>query len=312
MRIFVALFAVAGFACASQPPPEESAAKPPPKKRRPRPIGFGSKSAGKPELEAAIAAAKRNDLETTITQCRAAIEKNPNLEQAYLLLGSACSLNDDADCERQAYADGMAALPTSVALHAEAGFLALQEGRNADAVANYERARGLTDGKNSDVLAHLAYAKGLGGDMKAALDLAKQASADDKCGRCAAIHGRLLLASKDVPGAITQLERAHRITPDDLDAASQLAKAYYLGGRVDDALSTYAKLVEATKDPSLTSEYAIVLMKAKRYKEAATQLDTLTQAFPKEKSLWERLYEAQKKAGDKKGARQTKKKLEAM
>lgn len=312
MRFIVALYAFLCFACASQPPPEAKPASPPPPPKRPRPIGFGGQSAGKAELEAAIAAAKKDDLETTITQCRAAIAKNPNLEQAYLLLGSACSLKDDAACEKKAYDDGIAALPTSVALHAEAGFLALQLGNNPDAVKYYEKARDLTDGKNSDVLAHLAYAKGLSGDMKGALVLAKQASDDEKCARCAAIHGRLLLAANNAPDAIAMLERARRLDASDVDAASQLAKAYYLAKRVDDAAKLYGELVEATNDPSLRSEYALVLMKAKRYGDAVTQLKTLTEAFPKEKSLHERLYEAQTKAGDKNGARMTKKKLEAM
>ncbi len=312
MRILVALLSLLCFACASQPPPAAEPASPPPPRKRPRPIGFGNKSAGKAELQAAIEAAKKDDLDTTIAQCRAAIEKNPNLEQAYLLLGSACSLKEDPACEKEAYDDGIAALPTSVALHAEAGFLALQLGQNPDAVAYYEKARDLTDGKNSDVLAHLAYAKGLSGDMKGALVLAKQASDDEKCARCAAIHGRLLLASNNVPSAIEMLERARRLDGADVDAASQLAKAYYLAKRVDDAAKLYAELVDATNDPSLRSEYALVLMKAKRYGDAVTQLNTLTEAFPKEKTLLERLYEAQKKAGDTKGARVTKKKLEAL
>lgn len=313
MRLFgPSLLLVFGVACASRPPP---AAEPPaPAKRPPRRPGFGGGgAAGKAELQAAIEAAKRNELDTTITQCRAAIAKNPNLEQAYLLLGSACSLKDDAACERAAYDKGIEALPTSVALRSEAGFLALQEGRNDDAKVQYARARELTGGKNAEITAHLAYAKGLSGELPAAVALAREAAEfDDRCARCATIYGRLLLASGERDAAIASLERAHELDAEDVDASSQLAKAYFLAKRTDDAAKLYGELVTATEDAGLRSEYTLVLMKAERYDEAIAQLEVLTAMYPKERSLWARLHEAQKKAGRSKDARATKKKLEGM
>ena len=142
--------------------------------------------------------------------------------------------------------------------------------------------------------------------------VAKSTTMDEKCARCAAIHGRLLLSTKKVDDAIAMLERARKLAADDIDAAHQLAKAYFLAGKHAEAADVYAPLVKQTGDPGLRSEYAIALMKAKRYEDAAKELKMLVEQFPEERSLLERLHEALKKAGDKKGARAVKKKLRKM
>jgi tetratricopeptide (TPR) repeat protein len=314
MRTAGFLTLAALVACSSAPPP---ASPPPPTKkateRPPRRPGFGGGGAGKAELQAAIDAAKKNDIETTIAKCREAIEKNPNLEQAHLLLGSACSLKDDTKCERLAYEQGVDALPASLALRSELGFLELQQGNFDAAIAQYGKADEIAGGRNADVLAHLGYAHGLAGRMGKAVQLAeKSTSMDAKCARCAAIHGRLLISTKKIDDAVPMLERAVSLAADDIDAGHQLAKAYFLSTKYEQSVEVYARLVKQTGDAGLMNELSVALMRAERYKEAAAVLEKLTDQFPNERTLFERLLEAQTKAGDKKGAKATKKKLRSM
>lgn len=298
MRLVVFASLAVLTACASSPPPADPAPPPPTKsKRPPRRPGFGGGGAGKAELKAAIDAAKKNDFDTTIEKCKAAIAKNPNLEQAHLLLGSACSMKDDAKCERMAYEEGVKSLPASLALRSELGFLELQQGKYDAAIAQYEKANEIAGGKNADVVAHMGYAHGLAGRADKGLELAgKATSMNEKCGRCAAIHGQLLLATKQLDDAVKMLERAYSLAKDDVDAAHQLAKAYFLSKKLDKAIELYDALVKGTGDPGLRSEYAIALSKANRHKEAVEQLKVLTEQFPDEPTLKERLRKAKKKA----------------
>src|SRR5262249_38706029 len=52
----------------------------------------GESGAGARELEQAIKLAQGNDLDGAIKQAEAALQKNPNLEKAYLLVASSCAM----------------------------------------------------------------------------------------------------------------------------------------------------------------------------------------------------------------------------
>src|SRR5688572_33032817 len=101
------------------------------------------------ELEAAMKAARDNNLDAAIERSKAAIEKNPQLEQAYLLYGSSCAMKEDP-CEVEAYQAGLEALPTSAALKKAMALVHLQKNEMDQAIKMLEE---LNDGQDVEVMA---------------------------------------------------------------------------------------------------------------------------------------------------------------
>lgn len=314
MRIFVASTLVTLLACASQPPPapanEPAAARPP---RRPG-GGPGGGGPGQRELEEAITFAKADNLDGAIERCQAATGKNPQLEQAYLLWGSSCALKEDSACERGAYAAGLRALPNSAALHKEQGFLELREGHYDAAVEAYEAAQKLGSAVEPETLADLAYAYALARRSEDASKTADQAvAADPRCFHCAMMQGEVRLMKQDAAGAIESFQAASQLDPKSTDAQINLAKSFFLAGRYADARPIYEQLVAADPDNArFRVQAAQVAMAEKQYAPAIAHLKKVAEANPDESRLLEMLLEAQEKGGDKKGAAETKKRLQAL
>lgn len=299
-------------ACAGpRPAPPPQAEAPPP--RPPRRIGLGSKP-GQAELEAAIAAAKADQLAQAIDLANQAIEKNPQLEHAYLLLGSACAMKGDSAAERAAYDRGIEALPSSAPLKRELGLWNLQQGHIEDSVKAYEAANQLTGGQAPDYMADLAYAYVFAGKPDDAQRLAERAlELDSQCFTCAMSLGQANLSLRKFPAAVTAYTRASKIDADSPDARHGLAKAHFLAGQLAEATTLYASLLkESPDDHRLRVQAAQVLMAMKKYGEAAKHLQVVADANPQQKALLELLLEAQEKAKDKKGAAATKKRLRGL
>lgn len=302
-------------ACASTPPPAPAEPPSPSSARPPRRPGFGpGAKPGQAELEAAIAAAKANDLDQAIQRANAAIEKNPNLEHAYLLLGSSCGMKDDLQGERAAYERGLEALPRSAAIRRELGLLLLQVGEVEQAVKRYEEANDLTGGQDPEYMADLGYAYVFAGRLQEAVDLSSRAlKLDERCFTCAMTLGQAKLTSRDFPGAVAAYGTARQLDPSSDDAQLGLAKAHFLAGQVGPAGDLYEAMVQAhPEDGRLRVQAAQVAMAAKRYKDAVKHLEVVAAANPDEKPLLELLLEAQTKAGDKKGAAATKARLKKL
>ena len=316
MRLLIlssAALLLCSAACASGgSKPPANAAKPAPKPRPPRRIGVGpGQRPGQAELESAIKAAKGGDLDLAIKRSNDAIEKNPNLEHAYLLLGSSCAMKQDLDCERAAYERGLEALPRSAALKRELGLWYLQQGDIPKAVTNYEAAHELSGGKDAGTMADLAYAYVYAGRLDEAETLAARAvKLDGKCFTCAMSLGQARLTKRDFAGAVEAYESARTLEPKSSDAQHSLAKAYFLAGKHDEAARLYEDLIRARPDDyRLRVQTAQVAMARKRYREAVEHLQVVAEANPKQKPLLELLLQAQTKAKDRKGAAATKKKL---
>ena len=313
-RLALCSVALSLAACAgSAPPPAEP--PPPTTARPPRRPGFGpGAKPGQAELEAAIAAAKANDLDLTIQRAHAAIEKNPNLEHAYLLLGSACGMKDDLAGERAAYERGLEALPRSAPLRKELGLLHLQQGEIDPAVKRYEEANELTGGQAPEYMADLGYAYVFAGRLKEAVDLSARALAlDPRCFTCAMTLGQAKLTSRDFPGAVSAYSAARDLDPGSVDAQLGLAKAHFLAGQLGPASELYEALVKAApEDGRLLVQAAQVALAAGRPKDAVRHLEAVAAANPKERPLLELLLEAQTKAKDHKGAAATRAKLKKL
>jgi len=297
-------------ACASgpRPAPKPAAEAPPP--RPPRRIGLGTKP-GQVELESAIAAAKAGKLDLAAKRANDAIEKNPNLEHAYLLLGSACAMKDDSACERAAYERGIEALPRSAPLKRELGLWFLQNGKYDEAIQRYEQANTLAGGKAPEYMADLAYAYVFAGKVAKAKSLATDAlKLDAGCFTCAMSLGQANLSLREYPDAVEAYKTAAALDRASPDAKHGLAKSYFLAGQLADASGIYEALVsQQPEDHRLRVQAAQVQMAMKKYKAAAAHLQVVADANPGQKALLERLLEAQTKAKDKKGAASTKKRI---
>lgn len=306
-------FVAGSLACGAQ----RQTTKPPtskrPPKRPPRRPGMASKP-GQAELEAAIAAAKAGDLERAIARSNDAIEKNPTLEHAYLLLGSSCAMKNDSECERAAYQRGLEAIPRSARLKKEMGLWYLGQGKVGEAVKAYEEANQLTGDKEPEYMADLAYAYVYAGKLDDAQRLAERAlGLDARCFTCAMSLGQASLSKRDFPAAKGAYGKALSMDPKSFEAKHGLAKAEFLAGNLDAAADHYGALVDARpEDYRLRVQSAQVSMARGAYKEAAKNLKVVADANPKEKALLELLLEAQTKAKDRKGAAATKKQLRSL
>lgn len=308
----LSLISITVFCTACAGGQKTSSEKPPPKKAKRPPRRPGSPP-GQAELEAAVNAAKQEDLDAAIEHSKQAIAQNPQLEHAYLLYGSSCAMKGDADCEMGAYEQGLAALPRSLALKKAMG-LALLAKDQAKAVETLEEANRLAQGKDPELLADLAYAYIFVERLDEGEALARKAiEIDSKCFQCNMALGEILLVSKKFDGAAEAYGRAAELLPEEPEAKKKLAKSTYLAGKKKQAFEMYAAQLEKNPDdPAFRFEYAKVLLDGGKPKKAVEQLEKLLESNPDEPNLLKMLYRAQKKAGNRKGARKTKKRLKAL
>lgn len=314
---FLVVFGTAATAaCASSPktppPPPSSPSSQSVKPPAPRPIrGVGRRSRpGQAELEAAIKAAKQAQLEQALTYARTATQKNPNLEQAWLLAGSICGIQGNLDCERETYEEGLTALPRSSALLRERATLHLQVGEHDAAVAKYEQAYAITGDKSPETMADLAYAYVYVDRLEEGLAIAQKAvELNDKCFTCYMALGQVHLSRKSFGAALTAYQEARTLKRDDPDASRSVAKALFLLGKVDEAGALFEALVKAAPDDPVLRMQAIQVAEAGgRYQAAVEHLKALLADHPNQKELWKRLANNQEKVGDKKGASASRKK----
>lgn len=276
-------------ACASTPAKKESPDEPPPSSP-PQESAGRPRGDGKRELDQAKKLAANNDLDGAIKKLNESIAKNPNNEEAYLLLGSTCSMKEDLACEKEAYERGTAALPRSALLLNEQGLLQLRTGDTENAVRSLERAIELAPKKEPKLMADLAYAYILIKRIDEGEKLAREARAiDPKSFEAAMAHGETLLSKKDGKNAVEAFTAALALTSDaevknNLNGRLAVAHAIIAAGH----------------------------MSANRPKDAVAEMELSVQLAPDDARFLGLLMQAQEKAGDKKGAAATKKRLEAL
>lgn len=300
------------LSCASSPTQPSEAAEPAPAPAGP--VSPAAQRAAQADLQRAIRAARAGDDAATRRACEAAIQKDPQLERAYLLLGSSYALAGEGEAEAEVYARGLKALPRSSALYRERGLLYMRAGLYPEAVSSYEEARRLAEAEDPTLLADLAYAYLFVKRQEDAEALARRAyESAPKCFPCAMSYGQVKLSDKDFPAAIEAYERARQLQPGDVDARRSLGKALFLGGRAEEALKIYRALIEADpKDPRLNVQGAQVAMAASQPAEAARYLKRVAADNPGSAPLLTQLKAAQEAAGDDAGAKATAAQLERL
>lgn len=272
---------------------------------------------GKPGQDALVRAqklAKDGNLDGAIAACKEAASQNPQLEDAYLLMGSACAMKGDGACEVGAYDQGLAALPRSAALLRERGLLHLQAGAAPKALPMLEEASQLKGGKDAEYLADLGYAYLVVGRAKDALTQVNNAIAlNPKCFQCAMALGEIHLQQKAFDDAAQAYMNARALNGKDPGPVRKLAVTYFFAGKGAEAMSTFDEAIAlAPDDPNLKVQAAQVAIKLGKSKKAIPMLQKVLEMAPDNKQLLQLLMNAQKKAGDKKGARATKAKLKKL
>lgn len=325
--------AAVASACASSTPAPEGGdlagadARPERPPRRPGAPAPAS-DAGARHLEAAekLAAPPSNDLEGAIRECRAAIAEDPRLEKAYLLLGSACSQRGGRgrgragdDCELAAYEDGLKALPDSAAILDARGLVRVEAGDLKGALGDLEHATSL-DPRDAKIMADLSYAYALAGRLKDAEALARRArAADPRSFEAAMALGEVLIREKDGKRAGEAFEAARALAGKDdpevlRDITRKIAVARALDGDDAKALELFEQVLAESKrsDPLLEVQIAGELMKLDRPKEAVKHMQSAVRESPDDPRYLGLLLQTQEKAGDKKGAQATRKRLAAL
>ena len=285
--------------------------KPPPAEPPPPPTASSDEPPGQVELQAAMKAARENDLDAAIERAKAAIDKNPQLEQAYLLYGSSCAMKEDDACEIEAYQRGLQALPTSASLKKAMALVHLQKNQMEDAIKMLEE---LNDGQDPEVMADLAYAYIFVDRTDEGEKLATKAlELNPKCFQCNMTLGQIHLSKKQFDQAIESYGRAGELEPNDPGPKRKMAQATYLAGKKAEALGMYsAELAKYGDDDELRFEYAKALLGAKKPKEAIAEIKKLLEKNADEPNLLKMLLKAQKEAKDKKGAKATEAKLKKL
>ncbi len=250
--------------------------------------------------------ARKDDLDGAILWSQKALELNPTLEKAYLLLASSCAMKQ-ASCEKEAYRRGLAAHPQSAELHNGRGLYALQSGHPAEAIKDLARANQLAGGNNPEFLSDLAYAHVFSGTLAEAYRFSRKAQAlDPTCFLCVMVFGQILLADKKYEKAIDAYRRALKLSPKEGGARLKLAQAYYLNRQYKDALALYQALIAQTpRRAKLRVQAAQVLLGLHRPKEAIKQIKMALAEKPGRLRTLELLLKAQKMAGDRKGQKET-------
>lgn len=283
-------------ACSGSTPSEEkvvSQATPP--RRAP------NSPPGEAELQAAKTAASEGKLSAAIALSRSAIEANPRLEQAYLLLGSSCSIEGNDVCEQAAYQDGLDALPASALLQREMAFFQLRKGQIQEGVRGLEKARSMSNPVKADLLADLAIAYKMAGNIEGAnKTIAESIKLDPNCLPCYMAQGEIAASQKDYAAAQEAYQSAIDKAPDSVEARRSLAKTVYLSGDVDRAATLYLRLAEsADQDVRVQVQAGQVLMAAKRPGEAVARFEAAQKLVPPNPKLYEMLAKAYDAAGDK-------------
>ena len=257
----------------------------------------------------AIEAAKAGDLDTTRSECRAALTADPKLEKAYLLLGSTCALEDDEACEAQTYQTAVAALPRSSALRRELGFLYLRQNKIEAGITELKNALVLPASDKPQILADLAFAYMRTGDTATAQQKAEEAlNLAPACMICHLILGEIAFQSGDFPLAESAFAQAAALEPKNIKAQQNQAKAVYLQGDINRAVELFARVATlAPNNPKVRFQTAQVLLESGQPSLALPHLEAVVRMMPHDPRVLDLLAKAQRAAGHPKAARITEK-----
>jgi len=302
LRRLVISVAIVGGCGGSTPPPAPSPT--PAASAAPAPKRGGAKSAA---LESAKKKARDGDLPGAAADAEKAIGETPGDAEAYLLLASVQGMQEDGASARKTIDRGVAAVPSSWALHHALGMSALEAQDTEGAVKALEEARRLIGKeKNGELAADLAYAYLFAKRLEDAERLAKEARAIDPRAFAAAFtHGEALLRLGRFKEAAEAYKTASEVQPEDPLPKSRVATSLMKANDYPGAGAVLEKLVAQKADPMWLAQLAQCYIETDRPKDAVKAAEKALAAAPDSAPYRELLAAAQEAAGDKAGAKKT-------
>lgn len=225
----------------------------------------------------------KNDAKAAVIQIKNALQKAPDSSEARFLLGKALLQSGDpvgAEVELRKALDAKHPADEVVPLLAQA---MLATGQAKKVLTDLQKIELKTPHARADLLTSVATAEAATGHVdkaRAAIDAALAIKPDHV--PTMILKARVLLADRDVPGAVALLDAA--IAKDAKSAEAWKMKGDILTAQKDPdgGLAAYRKAVEARPDFALAHS-AIVesLMRQKKLDEAGKQLEEMKKAAPK-------------------------------
>jgi tetratricopeptide (TPR) repeat protein len=274
-------------------------------------VALSGCAATDPALAGAREHLRQGDFEAALEQTDIALEAEPNNAQIYVLRAEIFSAMANAaatDQERRRHFESMVgAYRRAEALdpqnrlvevtlmqvygrQMDAGVTAYREGaaarqeappRTGDAMRSFAQAAASFDRAAlimpDSASAHLLHGLALleaGETTAASAPLGRAVALDTESVEAYFYLGRIYLVEDRADEAISVLERGVRKFPDEVELRSELLNAYARTGQIDRAIREYGALIEAQPDdPVLRYNYGSFLLQARRFEEAAVQLD---------------------------------------
>ncbi|MGF1511736.1 MAG: tetratricopeptide repeat protein [Myxococcota bacterium] len=263
-------------------------------------------------MDRAITAARDGDFRSTILWAKQALQFDPRLEQAYLLLGSSCEELGDTECARSAYRRGLEALPDSAALLRERGLLQLQDNDPRAAIQDLERAFRLAP--DPETKTDLAFAYLFSEQPQRARILSREAvESKPDCFLCWMGRAEILTRLERHQDAVQAYRTAYELDPKAKDARIGMAQAFFRLGEYEQSHLIFEELVSRDpEDGRLRVQAAQAALQNGSYRAAIEHLEYLSSANPNDRALHQYLLKAQRAAGDEAAAKETERKLDRM
>jgi tetratricopeptide (TPR) repeat protein len=274
-------------------------------------VALSGCAATDPALAGAREHLRQGDFEAALEQTDLALQTDPDNAQIYVLRAEIFSAMADAaatEPERRQHVESMAGayrraqtldpqnrlievtLMQIYGRQMNAGVASYQEGANArqddpprtqdamrsftQAAASFERAALVMPDSASAHLLHGLALLEAGETTAAAEPLERAVALDSESVEAYFYLGRIYLVEDRADNAISVLERGVRKFPEEVELRSELLNAYARTGQIDRAISEYGALIDAQPDdPMLRYNYGSFLLQARRFEEAATQLE---------------------------------------
>ena len=264
--------------------------------------------ASDPNVEGAKLDLRNKDYDRALENVEKALQRDPNNAQAHLLKGEVLQEQAGATNERQQYQTLTTQMTESYRRAAELdpklaedvtqrmrmayynvfqkGVQAFNRGQQNKAAyteaADYFGIAAAVQPDSAGAYVNQAYALINAGNQAAAIGPFEQAIAKgDDQSQTMVFLADLYRTNGRSGDAVSLLERARELYPDDQDVQAQLLNAYIEANQIDRAMQTYSDAVN--RDPSnklYRYNYGSLLLQAERYPEAIEQLQRATEIDP--------------------------------
>lgn len=267
-----------------------------------------------PNVEGAKLDLRNQDYDRALNNLETALENNPQNAEAYELKGRVLSekafATQDQDAHIETILDMLEAFESAVeydptyqesvtnslrfafANEFQRGIQAFNRGRNDDGqflvAARYFNTAGVIQPDSSGAYVNEAYAYMNGGQPENAIEPFENAlETGDTEPETFRFLAQLYQTNDRADEAVSLLEEAAAMYPDNVDIQTELLNAYQITGQIDKALERYSSAVDRDPENALFRyNYGSLLIQVGRYDEALAQLEQAVTIDPEYSSAY--------------------------